>query len=360
HLKQKAFIEERCPQVYCKAGTKSGKTTAMIIFCIEFAIELDAKNIHGANIWWIAPTYPVSQIAMNRLWAFIPPQYKPFFKLNKYQRYIEFPKGIKIWFKSGDKPDRLFGEDVYAVVIDEASRVSEDVLEASISVLTATNGLLRCIGNSKGERNWFFFACKEAQEHEQRCLQMGVKPQKKYLEMHTLDNPKIDKKTVELAKSTLSEKRFKELYFNEILQEGDRAYDDELIKRCITTEMSNMPAVAFGVDIGKVTDYTVVLGLDINGNLAYFDRFKGRHLSNQTIAKRILKGLETEHLLLAYVDGTGIYNMIAESVQKKIGSRKCKVVYIGGNNYRITNGRFIRQHELERLAMAMELGYIRF
>jgi hypothetical protein len=40
------------------------------------------------------------------------------------------PNGSVVWFKGGDKPDSLYGEDVYAAVIDEASRCKEEVWAA--------------------------------------------------------------------------------------------------------------------------------------------------------------------------------------------------------------------------------------
>jgi hypothetical protein len=50
---------------------------------------------------------------------------------------IRLPGGGTMWFKSGDKPDSLYGEDVAAAVIDEATRCKEEVFHAVRSTLTA-------------------------------------------------------------------------------------------------------------------------------------------------------------------------------------------------------------------------------
>ena len=50
---------------------------------------------------------------------------------------ITIPNGATIWFKGGDKPDSLYGEDVYGAVIDEASRCKEEVWSAVRSTITA-------------------------------------------------------------------------------------------------------------------------------------------------------------------------------------------------------------------------------
>ena len=55
-----------------------------------------------------------------------------------------------LWFKGADKPDALYGEDVYAAVIDEASRCKEEAWHAVRSTLTATRGPIRIIGSGLG------------------------------------------------------------------------------------------------------------------------------------------------------------------------------------------------------------------
>jgi hypothetical protein len=65
-----------------------------------------------------------------------------------------------ISFKSGEKPDNLYGEDVWAVVVDEASRTREEAYWALRSTLTATGGPIRIIGNVKGRKNCFYAKSK--------------------------------------------------------------------------------------------------------------------------------------------------------------------------------------------------------
>jgi hypothetical protein len=71
-----------------------------------------------------------------------------------------------MWFKSGEKPDNLYGEDVYAAVIDEASRLRPESFHAVRSTLTFTGGPVRCIGNVKGRKNWFYELCRKAEHGE--------------------------------------------------------------------------------------------------------------------------------------------------------------------------------------------------
>jgi len=59
----------------------------------------------------------------------------------------------RLYPKQGARDLRLYGEDVYGAVIDEASRMKEDAWTAIQSTLTATRGPVRIIGNVKGEKN---------------------------------------------------------------------------------------------------------------------------------------------------------------------------------------------------------------
>jgi hypothetical protein len=70
-------------------------------------------------------------------------------------------------FKSAEKPDNLYGDDVYAVVIDEASRVRQESWHAVRSTLTATRGPVRIIGNIKGRKNWFYDLARKAEAGEE-------------------------------------------------------------------------------------------------------------------------------------------------------------------------------------------------
>lgn len=69
-------------------------------------------------------------------------------------------------FKPAEKPDNLYGEDVWACVMDEASQMREEAFHAVRSTLTATRGPIRIIGNVKGRKNWFYIGCRKAEAKE--------------------------------------------------------------------------------------------------------------------------------------------------------------------------------------------------
>ena len=79
---------------------------------------------------------------------------------------ILLPNGATIWFRSGEHPDSLYGEDVWAAVIDEATRVKPEAWHALRSTLSATQDPVRIIGNVSGRRNWAYQLARRAEAGE--------------------------------------------------------------------------------------------------------------------------------------------------------------------------------------------------
>ena len=126
----------------------------VILFYVQVAL---ATIICG-----FAPVYAQANIAFNRLRMAVA-HYPSLFEFQMANKSIVFPNGSLAVFKSGEKPDNLYGEDYHGGVVDEASRVIQDSWEAARSTLTATRGPVRLIGNLHGVNNWFYRMCRDAE-----------------------------------------------------------------------------------------------------------------------------------------------------------------------------------------------------
>ena len=157
YAKQKAFVDDPARYTIVEASTKAGKTVACIVWLFEQALQ--CKN--GNNLWWVAPVFSQAKIAFSRMNRYIQP--KEIKQANQSELSISLINGTKIWFKTGEVPDNLYGEDVYACVIDEATRMREDSWFAIRSTLTATRGRVKIIGNVKGIGNWVYKLARESE-----------------------------------------------------------------------------------------------------------------------------------------------------------------------------------------------------
>jgi hypothetical protein len=196
-----------------EASTKAGKTFAHIFWIFERAHE--PWNKSGYNHWWVAPVYSQAKIAFKRLRAKVGKY--PSYKINESNLTITCPNGVHIHFKSADKPDNLFGEDVYSIVFDEAPRAKADAFYALRSTITATKGVMKLIGNFGGVSNWMHQLKEKAKTDKEYA----------YFKVTAWDAVEagiLDKEEIEQAQRDLPSKIFKQLYLAE-----EQESDDQLI-----------------------------------------------------------------------------------------------------------------------------------
>jgi hypothetical protein len=247
-----------------EASTKSGKTIGCIAWILEQCLQGGANH----NYWWVAPAYPQSEIAYRRIKAGLTKG--SFVPHDTPIPRIDLMNGSVLWFKSGDNPDALFGEDVYAAVVDEASRVKAESWYALRSTLTATGGPARLIGNVKGRKNWFYEMC--------RRIERGQEPNGSYERItvqDAIDAGVIPSEEVEDARRNLPEHIFRELYEALPSDDGGNPFGEDHIYACVADRISTKPPVAFGIDLAKKHDWLVVIGLDDTGRVARFERWQG-------------------------------------------------------------------------------------
>src|SRR5262245_40627449 len=141
-----------CPERYAviEATSKAGKTVGAMAWLLEYALEHGGDN---RNFWWVGPIYTQAKIAYRRIKVGLPASH---YTANEGELTLTLFNGAVLWFKGGDNPNSLYGEDVYAAVIDEATRCKEESWYAVRTTLTATRGPLRIIGNVRGRKNWAY------------------------------------------------------------------------------------------------------------------------------------------------------------------------------------------------------------
>lgn len=314
-----------------EASTKAGKTVGCMAWLMEQAF---INGREGRNYWWVAPVYPQAKIAFRRIKRGLP---KSLFVANESELTITLPNGAVVWFKSGEKPDNLYGEDVFAAVIDEASRVREDSWIAVRSVLTATRGPVRIIGNVKGRSNWHFRLARKAEAGE---------PGMAYAKLTAYDAAEggvISIEEIEDAKKLLPDNVFRELYLAEPSDDEGNPFGLAHIAACVAPLSEGRP-VANGIDLAKSSDWTVAIGLDKDGVCCGFERWQGPW---ETTVDRIL-GLVGKTPTL--VDSTGVGDPIVERLQK------LRRNVFEGYQFSASS----KQKLMEGLAAAIQSGEVRF
>lgn len=160
---QKDILDSPKRFTITEGTTKMGKTFSHIWWLFREAHGETAQP--GRNYWWVAPTYEQSKIAFYRMKKKV--EHLPHYQVyNSSPHTITTPLGTRIVFRTGADPDSLYGEDVYAAVIDEGSRMKEAAWLAIRSTVVATGGKVKMIGNVRGIDNWYYELARKAENHE--------------------------------------------------------------------------------------------------------------------------------------------------------------------------------------------------
>ena len=331
--RQRAFLF--APERYSitEATTKSGKTAGCLVWLFERAA---LGKGDGRNYWWVAPTYPVATIAFRRMKRMVP---RGLYTANETEHTITLGNGAVLWFKGADKPDGLYGEDVYAAVIDEASRCKEESWHAVRSTLTATRGPIRIIGNVKGRKNWAYHLARKAEQ--------GA-PDMAYFRLTAWDAVEggiLAREEVEDAQRTLPEAVFRELYLAEPSDDGGNPFGISAIRACVGPLSSSAPAV-WGIDLAKSTDWTWAIALDGQGRVCVSERWQAPW--SATLER--LTSMITRSGARALIDSTGVGDPIVEQMQAKCGA------LVEGYKFSSQS----KQQLMEGLAAAIHQGRVTF
>ena len=303
-LQERAFFNNYRYSI-CEASTKSGKTHGGLAWILSYALS---TGMDGKNFWWVAPVYPQTEIAYNRMKRKLSgikckKSGAPLALPNDTKRVIKFINGMNLHFKSGEKPDNLYGEDVYAAVIDEASRMREESWYAIRSTLTATRGPIRIIGNLRGRKNWAYRLARKAQSGAPNMIYT------KMTAYDAVDAGVLDAAEIQDAKDTLPKHIFDELYLVVASDDGGNPFGLQHITNC-TGQMSRKRPIVYGIDLANRVDWTVLIGLDEDCAVSDFHRFQKPWPETVKYIDEIVGDIPT------LVDSTGLGAPIVEDLQQ--------------------------------------------
>jgi hypothetical protein len=135
---------------------------------------------------------------------------------------------------------------------------------------------------------------------------------------------------------------FNELYMCIPSDEGSNPFGIAAIEACIEPMSKHEPAV-FGVDLAKSVDWTVIVGLDVEGRCCAFERFQKPW---QETIDRVAEVCRGKHAL---VDSTGVGDPIVEILQRAHTNAE-------GYNFSLKS----KQQLMEGLAVDIQQQHVRF
>jgi len=319
HVNQKKILDAERRFVVVMCGRRFGKSELSQILIIKEALN-------GGQVAYITPTYGLAQVFFERLTKVLP------FKSNISKLKIYCPNEGSIEFFTGERLDNLRGRKFHLVIVDEAAFIAdlEDGWNNSIRpTLTDYEGKAVFLSTPRG-KNFFYSLFMKMGENDWQSFKFS-----------TYDNPHINPREIDEARIQLPEVVFEQEYMANPSENSANPFGNAFIKRCVKP-ISAQPIVCYGIDLAKSVDFTVIIGLDKDGNVAYFDRFQmDWHNTKETI-----KRLPPAPIV---VDSTGVGDPILEDLLRE-------GINIEGLKFTSQS----KQQLMEGLASAIQQGRIGF
>jgi phage FluMu gp28-like protein len=284
HINQRQILDSNKRFIVVMCGRRFGKSELSQILGITEALK-------GGSVAYVTPTYGLAQVFFERLTKTLP------FKNNISKLKIYCPNEGSIEFFTGERLDNLRGRKFHLVIIDEAAFISdlEDGWSNSIRpTLTDYEGRAVFLSTPRG-KNFFYSLFMKQGENDWQSFKFS-----------TYDNPHINPREIDDARIQLPEVVFNQEYLADPAENSANPFGNAFIRRCIKP-LSAQTIVCYGIDLAKSVDFTVIIGLDKEGNVAYFDRFQlDWHNTKETI-----KRLPPAPII---VDSTGVGDPILEDL----------------------------------------------
>lgn len=336
---QRAIIGHPAKRKDVCMGRRWGKT----VMC---GIDVVMTAMAGYPCAWVAPTYKNSRPLwrqVQRLAGILKTQGIAV-KVSEADKIVSFPDtGGWLGVYSGDSPDSLRGEKFKKVIVDEAAKISQTMIEDVIEpTLADLDGTLINISTPSG-LNWFFESWQRSNADETGYSAAFTAP--------TSDNPMPNiQKRFERAREVLPELSFRQEYLAEFLSHSGavfRKVDQAATSAPITAGEPGRQYVA-GLDLGRVTDSTVIIILDVTDEHpreVLIDRWRG--IEWQMQLDRIVAIARAFNPSMIAADKTGLGNMpVAELAELLPDITVWGITFNTGNKTAMVH----------RLAAALERG----
>jgi predicted phage terminase large subunit-like protein len=232
---QQVFESEARWKILC-AGRRFGKTRLGVQMCMEVALR-------GGRAWWVAPTFAIARVGWRDIQATaqsFPKEIEPVISIANME--FTLANGGQIAVRSADNPQRLRGEGLDFIVMDEAAFVKPEVwAEVLRPTLTERKGSALFISTPMGMNNWFYNLWETAEKGDNW----------ERFRFSTYDNPRID--PVEAGQGMIKPEWMKYWNFDE---NGDFVLDGQTYFK---KECTIFLATDIATSVDEDADYTAII-----------------------------------------------------------------------------------------------------
>lgn len=289
HINQQKVVDGHKRFSVLSCGRRFGKSALAVNLLAE-------TTLTGMPAGYFTPTYKLLDGTYNECLHAL----EPIISRKNDHQFIELITGGRIDFWSLENEMAGRSRKYKRVIIDEAAFVKN-------LWLRWTEAIRPTLTDFKGDG--FVMSTPKGKNDFHRMWQRGKSGDKGWVswQMSTYMNPYIDPSELDDAKNDMPELAFSQEYLAEFNENVANPFGTIYIQQC-TYAISNEAVVCYGIDVAKSFDYTVIVGLDVNGSVCYFDRFQ----EDWRTTKQRIKNLSYAPILM---DSTGVGDPILEDLQ---------------------------------------------
>lgn len=298
HFGQKEFLNSKARFKVLMCGRRWGKSDISKNLAIRFMLD-------GKETAYVTPNYQLAKVFYEDILNILPVEVIK--SANKSDLIISLITGGTLHFFTGEKPDNFRGRKFHLVIIDEASYVKD--------LKNAWNNAIRpTLTDYRGEA--VFISTPRGKDYFHSLYLKGINKEEGWesFRFTSYDNPYILNEEIDMAKSELPLAAFNQEYLAIPSENVANPFGIDNIRINIIERLSNKPAVIFGIDLAKTTDFTVIIGLDEDGKMCHYDRFQ----LDWTATKDKIR--ELPRSTTKHIDSTGVGDVIVEELQKEMSN----------------------------------------
>ncbi len=279
-------------------GRRWGKSFVCFVLSLE-------KMFKGQAVAYVTPTFSLGEQFFSEIQDFIPKEIIT--DCNKASLTIKLSTGGSIKFFSGEASNSMRGRKFNRIIIDESCFIQdlENIwTQIMMPTLATTNG------------DALFCSTPNGLEYTHSLFLKGKYKEGNYESFHfpSHTSPFVSKEFLEKIKKDVTEDTYRQEYLAEPLATSGNPFGMEHIKKNTMSMLSTNETIVYGCDIAKYNDFTVIIGLDEEGQMTYFDRYRGEW----SLTKEKIKALPSS--ILKVMDSTGVGDVIFEELSYSISN----------------------------------------
>lgn len=229
------------------------------------------EAVAGGRVWWVAPSYAIAGIA----WDLVRPLAVAMgAQVSESLRRLTMPGGGELAFKTADDPDKLRGQGLDLLILDEADFVARRVWEEVLRpALADRKGRALIISTPNREGGWVHELAQAGAAREGLELASWAFP--------SWTNPYLDDGEIAAARASLPSIVFRREFGAEFVSASGALIRREWIRQGEPVDLEGI-RVSVGVDLAISTregaDYTaaVAMARDPGGRVYILDAARTR------------------------------------------------------------------------------------